>query len=329
MGDEKAPDNGEAIIWADIDIADADNKQRPDGTDIMASRRPDLYEIFRQEPQPRQKGAGAEKAEVATFQPLAQGAEAIAELIEWLPTAEQADVKLITLPELFHLPQGQVEDIATAASASVDMVSQVSSALNEEMLIATTIVSQQGDDVSHSAVLIDQSGIILEQPQLHTCGRHPWVTKLGDKVVTSDQPWGRVGLVVGSDAIYPETFRLLVIEEAEVVAVSTQILEPWENSLGLLERSAENRMNLVIASQPSDAGTSMILASDPDFTLWTTWHNRPFDGNINTPIVSRMTKPSGGLIGTVHPAASANRTISQNTNVVENRPWWLADALLV
>ena len=96
----------------------------------------------------------------------------------------------------------------------------------------------------------------------------------------------------------------------------------------MLERSAENRINLIVGS-PADAGRgSMILATDPDFTLWTTWHKRPFDGNISKPIITRAYATLGGTISTIYPAATANRTVSQQSNVVENRPWWLADALL-
>lgn len=38
----KAPMKGEAVVFADIDLSEADNKLRPDGTDIMSTRRPEL-----------------------------------------------------------------------------------------------------------------------------------------------------------------------------------------------------------------------------------------------------------------------------------------------
>jgi predicted amidohydrolase len=243
----------------------------------------------------------------------------------------KAEAVLVTLPELFHLSEGQVADVGEAAGQSAEMIQAIQSALVKlatDLLVATTIVAQDGERVQHKGVLIDKTGVVLEQAQLHQCGRHPWVTQLGDTVHAFDTTWGRVGLVVGGDAIYPESFRLQVLNDVEVVAVPTKILEQWEGSLGLPERSAENRMNLVVGSPRHAVWSSMILATDPDFTLWTTWHKRPFDGNINTPIITRTTADAGGTIATIYPASSANRTISQNTNVVENRPWWLADALL-
>ena len=317
----QAPPAGEAIVYADIDLALANEKQRPDGTDGMITRRPDLYRSFQQRPQERQKPPGAAEMVTAVFQPRQRGATAVSELLAVLPEAVAQQVKLIVLPELFHLAAGQVEDVAVAAAQSAQIVATVVAALPDDLLVATTVVEMDEVGVRHTAVLLSADGVLLRQPQLHPSGRHSWVTQWGDGAQTVDAPWGRVGLVCGNDAIYPETFRLLVLQDVEVVAVSTHILEAWESRLGLRERAAENRMNLVVGSPDG----SLILATDPDFTLWTAWQKRPFDGNINYPIVTEA--GSGLTTATIYPAATANRTISQKTNVVESRPWWLADGL--
>jgi hypothetical protein len=146
---------------------------------------------------------------------------------------------------------------------------------------------------------------------------------LGDKLEVLDLPFGRLAIVVGGDAIYPEVFRLAVLQDADVVAVPTRVLESWEMTHGFLERAAENRMNLVVATQPSDVGTSAIFALDKDFTLWTQWE-KAFDGNINYPLITRAENKPGITRAIIYPAQAANKVISQKTNLVENRPWWLA-----
>jgi deaminated glutathione amidase len=128
---------------------------------------------------------------------------------------------------------------------------------------------------------------------------------------------------VGGDAIYPETFRLAALQGVEVVGVPTLILEKWETELGFKERAAENRMNVVVASK-SDSG---IYAITEDFTLWTEWKNRPFDGNINYPVVT-MTAWDGLTSTTIHPAASANKMVSHRTDVLSDRPWRLAEPII-
>ena len=224
----KASHSGEAVVVADIDLTLARNKERSDGTNVMQSRRPDLYALFRDEPLPRRKPPGAEAVQTAVFQPTHQGETAVAELIAWLPKANEEAVVLISLPELFHLRSGAVKDLDEAIDHSHKMIDKVTAALaaHPTMSVATTIVERAEDDgVCHTAVLISKAGVQLQQRQLHASGRHAWITKLGDKVETVDMPWGRVGLVAGNDAIYPETFRLLVLQDVEVVAVSTQLIE--------------------------------------------------------------------------------------------------------
>lgn len=298
----KAPKLGEAAIYADIDVDDAQDKLRPDGTDILTSRRPPLYNPIADSPSPRRIPAGAASITAAVYQPAASN---ISEIIQ-----ASKDVQLLVLPEL------------TLDSAS-SLASLQDSLHDSNTYIATSI--REND--SHVGILINKDGILLRQPQLHACGRHPWATTLGDKLEVIDLHFGRLAIVVGGDAIYPEVFRLAVLQDVDVVAVPTKVLEAWEMSHGFLERSAENRMNVIVATQPSDAGTSAVFALDKDFTLWTQWE-KEFDGNINYPIITRASNASGLTKATIYPALASNKVISQKTNLVENRPWWLAQGII-
>ncbi|MBK9056200.1 MAG: hypothetical protein IPL78_36480, partial [Chloroflexi bacterium] len=64
----KAPRTGEAVIFADVELAEAENKRRPDGTDILASRRPDLYHPLAAPPSPRRPITASPHLEVAVGQ---------------------------------------------------------------------------------------------------------------------------------------------------------------------------------------------------------------------------------------------------------------------
>jgi len=301
----KAPKLGEAAIYADIEVDDAHNKLRPDGTDILAARRPPLYNPIADSPSPRIIPAGAESITAAVYQPASSDLNEIIEVIK-----QSKDVQLLVLPELTLDSTSLLVELQTALQDS-------------NTFIATSI--QEND--SHIGILINKDGILLKQPQLHLCGRLPWATNLGDKLNVIDLPWGRLAIVVGGDAIYPEVFRLAVLQDVDVVAVPTKVLEAWEMTHGFLERSAENRMNVVVAAQPSEAGTSAIFALDKDFTLWTQWE-KPFDGNINYPLITRAPNASGLTQAPIYPALASNRVISQKTNLVENRPWWLAKGII-
>lgn len=308
----KAPMKGEAVVFADIDLSEADNKLRPDGTDIMSTRRPELYKPLGLESQSGGKTLGAESLLAGAGQVSASGKEAIDSALKMIAEGERAGVKLIVLPELFH-----ITNLESAEKESVEMIRALQREL-KDAYVATSIV----EDGAHVGVLFNKSGVVLKQPQLHTSGRHAW-SKLGDEVNVFDAEWGRVALVIGNDAIYPETFRLAALKDVEVVAVPTLILEKWEVELGFKERAAENRMNVIVASK-TDSG---IFAITEDFTLWTEWKNRPFDGNINYPVVT-MSQDDGLTVAEIHPAAAINKMVSHRTDVLNGRPWKLAEPLI-
>jgi predicted amidohydrolase len=307
----KAPMKGEAVVFADIDLSEADNKLRPDGTDILSTRRPGLYAPLGVESTSGGKKPGVESILAGVGQISSRGKEAIDSALKMIAEGEKAGVKLIVFPELFH-----ITNLESAEKESVEMIRALQSVM-KDCYVITSIV----DDGAHVGVMFDRDGIVLRQMQLHKSGRHAW-SKLGDEVNVFDAEWGRVAIVVGNDAIYPETFRLAALKDVEVVAAPTMILEKWEAELGFKERAAENRMNVIVASN-RDSG---IYAITEDFTLWTEWKNRPFDGNINTPVVTMAR--DGLTVAEIHPAACFNKMVSQKTDVLNGRPWKLAEPLV-
>lgn len=302
----KAPRVGEAVIYADIDVSDAGRKLRPDGTDILDARRPALYAPLARPPSPRPPHPAAERVTAAVYQPASADH---ADILHAVRDAAQSGVQLLVLPEL-ALPADALTDVQRALSGTPCLV-----------------VSSIAESDAHVGVLVSADGVLMRQAQLHACGRHPWATRLGDSLETIDLPWGRLALIVGGDAIYPEVFRLATLQSVDVAAVPTRIVEKWEVATGLPERAAENRINVVAASQPSEAGASLILSLDKDFTLWTQWE-KDFDGNINTPLATRADHAPGLTRAEIYPAQAANKVISQKTHLLDNRPWQLLKGII-
>jgi hypothetical protein len=128
-------------------------------------------------------------------------------------------------------------------------------------------------------------------------------------------------LIVGDDSLYPETFRLAAFAGADTAAVCFTGTEPWESALGLPERSAENRMNVVAAGHT----TGGIHCLPRDFGLWQT-RDAPFDGRISHPDTTPA--DSGLTLAPIRPAQAARRLVSRATDLVDGRPWHLAGALV-
>ncbi|TCJ97120.1 carbon-nitrogen hydrolase family protein [Nocardia alba] len=280
---------GEDLAVADIDVTRADDKRRPDGTDVLAARRPSLYMPLRAADGARVAAVGAAEANAAV---CAAHAGSIAQR-----AADGTD--LIVLPELTDLP---VDAIVTA--------------LHGTGAYAVTTVRDGG---AHVGLLLDAGGVVARQAQLHPTARHPWLTDPGDDLAIIDLAWGRIALVIGDDALFPETFRLAAIRDADVAAVPCTPTENWELSLGLAERSAENRLNVVAAGVRDGELTGAIYALSPDFTLWTAWSG-PFTGVISHPEVTTVRPGSDGVRATIRPAQAVNRMVSKGTDLVAGRP---------
>lgn len=324
----KAPLKGDAVVVADIDVSQADNKKRPDGTDVFANRRPELYaEIGQKPPENREWIAGAAALKTAVYQPKAEGANAIEETADAVAQATQSGTELIVLPELFCFENGIVNEEDDAAARSQQAIAALTAALqasNGECHVVTSLPLNG----RHTAVLIGKKGIVAEQIQLHRSERHAgWVTELGNGIQTFQMPWGKLAMIVGDDALYPETFRLAVFQGADVVALPFQVYEEWELKWGLPERSAENRICLIAASRPSKFGASLLTTLHKDFTIMTPWETRPFDGNISTPICTYADNEPGLTMLTVQPENTINKVVSKNTDLVDGRPWYLANAI--
>ncbi len=305
-----APRHGEAVIVADIDVSLAADKCRPDGTDVMAARRGEAYAPVAQEPRavPRQPGPIEVLAAVLT-DPADLG-KALSE-----------GARLVVLPELAQTAEGTTDDPGALADAAEDFLDT----LRCDAVVVTSIVRRVGDEYAHVAVAVSPVGT-HEQVALHASARHPWATVLANEVAVVSTEVGRVALLVGDDLLYPEAVRLAAIAGAEVVAAPYSALEAWEVRTGLVERAAENRINLVAASRVTEAGHGMVIAAQQDFTLWTPWE-RDFDGTINFPVVNAAPRDGSMLVAAVHPAATANRFVSRGTDVVDGRPWALASVL--
>ena len=321
-----APAAGEAVIYADIDLQQADRKERPDGTDIFAVRRPPLYGSISQPPRVRHYAAGAEQVQVAVLQPRSGSTALVEDAIDGLSATIPSADSLLALPELFYLPGGKVDDPREACDLGQQAVEQLRQALaaqQSDLVVATSVVERSGSGWAHMGVLLNRKGVVLRQPQLHDTARHPWVTALGESLGFSDLGWGRIGLVVGGDAIFPESFRLAALRDIEVVLVITHLQESWESSVGLVERAAENRISLVVASRPTAAGASALISFAPvDHGL-----GGDTRATVNQPSVQRAAADTRLLQGLIYPNASANRKIALQTDVLASRPWWLTEAI--
>jgi len=322
-----APRVGDAILVVDLDPSEADDKSRPDGTDIMAMRRPEIYAPIAAAPTGRTHPAGTASLSSAVLQTAADGEAAIAEAAALAREAADNGVQLLVLPELFCFDGGLVGDLDAAAATGR---SDAAIAALQEAVSGTdaVVVTSLAIDGTHAGVVIGSVGVLARQPQLHRIERHSgWVRTLGNAIEVLQLPWGRLAVIVGDDSIVPEAFRLAALQDADVVAVPLDVQEKWELETGLRERAAENRVNLVAASRASIGGGSYAVPL-VDFGMWRADRKERFDGVISCPEVVKIAPGAGVSVVELHPSEASNRMVTRDTDLVDGRPWQLLAPLV-
>ena len=172
-----------------------------------------------------------------------------------------------------------------------------------------------------AVIVVSRRGTVIEQRPLHGRGG-------ADAVEVADTPFGRVAALGDRDLIYPETMRLAALRGVSTVLVPASPLEDWECRTGVVERAAENRVNVVLASSAGGERGSVIAALQKDFTIMTPWREREFDGLLSAPEVLRADDSGGILLGTIHPRAAGNKECSRNTHLLASRPWTLLEPIV-
>jgi nitrilase len=309
-------------VYADIEPALADDKRRPDGTDLFVSRRPHLYQAIAQDPagQPLPEMCGVPELSAAVIE-LSVPCD-LSQACAHVNEARAAGAQLICLPPM----AGDLADLQQAVVWGEQVVAALADVCGDAH-VATAIVRPIDSVFQYCAVLISADGLLLEQPQVHASCRHAFSSK-ADDFLSVDLPAGRVALLTSDDSLFPETFRLLAMAGVEIVMLPLSPLEDWELRTGLLERSAENRINLLVAPDTAELGEGFITGLQSDFTVMTQWHTREFDGLLSQPEWHRNNQHKPVYVATIRPANASNKVVSMNTDLLADRPWQLCQAIV-
>jgi predicted amidohydrolase len=319
----KASLDREEYVYADIEPALADDKRRPDGTDVFASRRPELYVPIAENPAeqllPQMSGSAELKAAVITLADPLDLDEAATRIAQ----AHAGGAQLIALPPM--VPDASQPEISADFAARA--LEALSTCCGDAVLTTSLVLSAGSGAWQYCAVVVGSDGLLLRQGQVHHSQRYAW-SELADGFSSLELPFGRLAVLTSDDSIYPESFRLLAMAGVEVAAVPLAPLEDWELETGLLERSAENRINLLAATDSNERGPAFATELQTDFTVMTEWQDRQFDGLLSQPVWHRGDGSPGVLSACLRPANAAHKVVSQNTDLLGNRPWDLAAAIV-
>jgi deaminated glutathione amidase len=249
---EQLPCNEEGIIFADIDLSRADDKSWADG-DLMADRRPELYAAVTQSPAAFAPGTVEPYlGSVINVRSDRYFEENCNRAIDLLVDAADNGSRLVVLPELCTLSAQEVaKDPAAALVKSRQFEAMLAKACKAAGVYAcTSLVTEVDGKLHHTGILIDDAGSrILGAHQTHLPGSYKAWAEAGNVLETVDTPLGRIGIMIGYDALFPEVATVLARQGAEVVLHPTHWEFDWEVRLAVPERAAENRITVLSAAR--------------------------------------------------------------------------------
>jgi predicted amidohydrolase len=256
-----APESSECVVVAEVDPQAADDKLRADGTHVLALRRPELYRPLLARARHEMDEKPFVPIEVALLSNVDAGSlegaiESAACFVREL-AGQGAD--LIVLPELFCFEQGLVHDAAMGANWFLPAVRRLAEACaGRAVHVVTSLVEEVGGAYRHAGVVIGHAGVVARAAQLHVPARHAWATPAG-RFQTFPLPWGKLGLLIGEDAIVPEAARTLAQLGADVLVIPCSAGEPWQAAVGLTAMAIENGVGVAAAMRETEHGGSIII----------------------------------------------------------------------
>ncbi|MBO0904801.1 nitrilase-related carbon-nitrogen hydrolase [Jiella sonneratiae] len=222
-------DGGDGVITATIDPERA-RTRRVGGEKVFEQRRPDLYKelatntftwnpgdffsLYGHQPLPKGRKARVAVAEFSPAPEIAANLQTIAGLAE---RARDAGAELLVLPE--RALTGLADPAETAVPfAGEDLARLATLAASLDLFIVAGYAERAGGCLYNSAALAGPGGLLGNYRQLHRAASDQGWASPGEDWGVFDLPFGRLGVLIGHDAAFPEAGRVLALKGCDVIA---------------------------------------------------------------------------------------------------------------
>ena len=187
--------------------------------------------------------------------------------------AAKLGVKVLALPE-YAFGSSAIPTAAEAvaiADQTPGLLSKVALiAARYQCLIAIPGVERAAAGLYVTTFLIGPDGTeIGRYRKTHLTAEERKWAKAGDDYPVFETPFGRIGVMSGYDAVFPETSRCLGISAADIILWPASLREPFERELLAIPRAEDNRVAVVLANRtdsPYPGGSVVIPPTG--FPLW-------------------------------------------------------------
>jgi predicted amidohydrolase len=227
-------DKGDGFVLAEIDL-NAARSRRVFGESVFAQRRPELYPelltntfswnprdffgLYGHEPWPEGKQS---RVSVAQFKPVNDVATNLESIARLARKAKADGAELVVFPEL--AATGQDDPARSAQPIPGPVTNRLCELATQlEFYLVCGLAERSGDTLYNSACMFAPDGTILVYRKTHlTAAERSWAAA-GDEWKVVDTPIGRVGLLIGHDASFPESGRVLALRGCDLIVCPSAI----------------------------------------------------------------------------------------------------------
>ena len=230
-------DCGNGVVYGDVDFTRARNKLIKGEVDRLADRRPDQYHRLLQNTYlwPAEQFHGlygsaplpqGDKCKIAVVQcaPIPGSLADKALVVESLLADVAKDTKLVVLPELAlcSFEDGKPNDSEKEIEETLQEWARVF-----DLQLVTSLPERVGSGWYHTALLIDEYGIVGRYRKVHLNRfDRRWALPGDSGFPTFDLKLGRVGLLIGCDLFFPEATMSLASWGCDLICVPAALKYP-------------------------------------------------------------------------------------------------------
>jgi predicted amidohydrolase len=277
----RMPYDRHGVIVADVVPGLARDKSLYAGNDRFTDRRPTTYGILVEnyEDTPVSKVAhqpvvpARAASKVAAVQIHVAENVRVDDVLASLDHAAKLGAKVLLLPEYATIgawapTAADAERAADQAKLHIAAVGDV--AKRYGCVIALPTVAREAGKPFPTTILVGADGAeIGRYRKTHLTAEERAWAHAGDAYPVFETPFGRIGIMAGYDALFPETSRCLAAAAADIVLWPAAMREPFERELLAVPRAADNRVALVVANRldcPYPGGS--LVVPPTGFPLW-------------------------------------------------------------
>jgi predicted amidohydrolase len=310
------------VATAEIDPAAARDKSWRHLGDRFGDRHPGLYGII---------GKPVSETPLAAIlnQPLVPEkcvAKAAAVQVHATPAADSLEdayqmidhtaklgVKVIVLPQFFGCPTWlpDLTEARNEANRSPAHVARISAIAKRYgcVIVLPILENRQQQVVSAALVIGPDGGLIGRYEQTHVEPEMQSWCAAGDALPVFETPFGRLGVLLGYDGMFPESSRVLALQGADMIAWCSAWRLPQDRTLLAVPKAEDNRVFLIAANRTDSPypGGSFVVPPN-GFPQW--------DLDVAAPAVTRH---GAVMPGFMNLALSRQKFMIPKVNMLRNR----------